>query len=82
MYVFSLRNQSYILDRDEKRVGKYMETAERVPAVVRVHRYVRQTKITKTGSNPDINGYFLRNNAHGENVFFEEWLGKNVDLKI
>jgi hypothetical protein len=81
MYIFPIGNQSYLLDRDEKRVGKYMDM-ERVPGVIRVSRDVRHIKITKIDSNQDIEEAFSKTNINKKPNLFEEYLGKNIDLKI
>ena len=46
MYVFPVGNTALLYDRDEKRVGSYLDL-ERVPAINRVSRDVRRIGITK-----------------------------------
>ena len=52
-YVAPVGNNLLILDRDEKRVGKYMEKDEPVPAPIHVFRDVRKINIFKVPLNQE-----------------------------
>ena len=79
MYVFPVGNQALLLDRDEKRVGKYIDL-ERVPAPIRVSHDVRRISVTKIDLfQENIEKRILEKNT---NEITEEWLGKNVDIRI
>ena len=81
MYVFSLGNQKYLYNRDEKRVGKHMER-ERVSPPIRVSHFVRRISITKINNTPDI----IKNNQINtvKNILelFHDWLGNNINIKV
>ena len=64
-YVAPVGNNLLILDRDEKRVGKYMEEEGPVPAPIRVSHDVRKISIFKIPINQEksvdnINSDFYR----------------------
>jgi len=79
MYVFPVGNQALLLDRDEKRVGKYMDL-ERVPAPIRVSHDVRRIRVTKIDLfQENIENRILQKNT---NEITEEGLGKYIDIRI
>ena len=64
-YVAPVGNNLLILDRDEKRVGKYMEREGPIPGPIRVSRDVRKISIFKIPLNQEksvdyINSDFYR----------------------
>ena len=64
-YVAPVGNNLFILDRDEKRVGKYIENEGPVPAPIRVSHDVRKISIFKIPLNQEkstenINSDFYR----------------------
>ena len=70
MYVLTVGNVAFLYDRDEKKVGSYLDL-ERVPAPVRVSRDVRKISITKadlsyenieTGTGDSFNKLLIRAN--------------------
>ena len=77
-YVAPIRNNLFILDRDEKRVGKYMEQEGPIPAPIRVSHKVRKISICKIPINQEkpvenINSDFYRLLIKTiENSFLEE----------
>ena len=81
MYIFSIGNQKLLYNRDEKRVGIYMEK-ERVPPPIRVSHYVRRISITKINNTP----YTFKNNQLNtdKNILelFHDWLGNNVNILV
>lgn len=79
MYVLPVGSQIWMLDRDEKRIGKYMEKEGKVPAPYPVSPTVRRVSVSAIDAYQEKNQYLAENRKHGER---EEWLGKNVDMLV
>jgi hypothetical protein len=79
MYVFPVGNQNWLYDRDEKRVGKYRDTED--ISIKIVSRDVRHITITNNNLNQG-KGKIIENNSDQNNQISEEWLGKNLNIKI
>ncbi|MDR1231892.1 MAG: hypothetical protein LBK61_10895 [Spirochaetaceae bacterium] len=79
MYVLPVGNQIWGLDRDEKRIGKYIETKEEVPPPYAVSRTVRRVSVSL------LDAYQEKSQQLNENIKYarmEDWLGKNVDMLV
>lgn len=81
MYVYPVGNQTWLLDRDEKRVGKYMEK-ERVPAPIRVSYDVRKITITRIDNDQEIDENKSLINDNNKIEILEDWLGKEINILI
>jgi hypothetical protein len=83
VYPFNIGNQIYLLDRDERRVGKYKNIGY-IPEVIRVSHDVRRITMTKIEERNDTkrNDAISRFSEEDNDILLEEWLGKNINIKI
>ena len=80
MYIFPIGSQTVVVDRDEKRVGRYIEL-ERVPAPIKVHYNVRRISVTKIDSNQETNTELVQSKKEA-NRLFDPKLGNLVNIYV